>query len=63
MVGLVYAFNVVCFIPDIPIEREKFAPSIVQHLLKPIVLPNAEALKQIMSQETAPLYGCGPDVS
>lgn len=50
MVGLVYAFNVVCFIPDIPVDREKHAPNIVQHLLKPVILPNAAALKQILSR-------------
>lgn len=50
MVGLVYAFNVVTFIPDIPIDREKYAPGIVEHLLRPVVIPNAEALKQILSR-------------
>lgn len=51
MLGLVYAFNVVTFIPDIPIsEKAKHAPGIVQNLLRPVVLPNAEALKQILSK-------------
>lgn len=50
MLGLVYAFNVVTFIPDIPIAREQHAPSIVDNLLRPVVIPNAEALKQILSK-------------
>jgi hypothetical protein len=49
MLGLVYAFNVVAFIPDIPMNRDQFAPAIVQNLLRPVVLPNAEALKHILS--------------
>jgi len=51
MLGLVYAFNVVCFIPDIPIrEKEKFAQGIVDNLLRKVVLPNADTLKYILSQ-------------
>lgn len=50
MLGLVYAFNVVCFIPDIPIGREQYAPAIVQNLLRPVVIPNADALKYILSK-------------
>lgn len=50
MLGLVYSLNVVCFVPDIPVDREKFGPSIMQNLLKPVVLKNAEALKQILSR-------------
>jgi hypothetical protein len=49
MLGLVYSLNVVCFVPDIPVDRDKFAPSIIQNLLKPVVLKNAEALKHILS--------------
>lgn len=50
MVKLVYAFNVVTFIPDIPIAREQYAPSIVKNLLRPVVIPNAETLKHILSK-------------
>ena len=50
MLGLVYAFNVVCFIPEIPVGRERYAPAIVQNLLKPVVIPNAESLKHILSK-------------
>lgn len=50
MLGLVYAFNVVCFIPDIPMNRDQFAPAIVENLLKPVVIPNAETLKYILSK-------------
>lgn len=50
MLGLVYSLNVVCFVPDIPVDRDKFAPSIIQNLLKPVVLKNAATLKHILSQ-------------
>ncbi len=50
MLGLVYAFAVVCFIPDIPMNREQFGAGIVQNLLRPVVLPNADTLKGILSR-------------
>lgn len=48
MLGLIYAFAVVTFVPEIPIGREQFAPSIIENLLRPVVLPNAAALKQLL---------------
>ena len=50
MLGLVYAFNVACFIPDIPDRRDMFAPQIVQNLIKPVIIPNADKLKFILSK-------------
>ena len=47
--GLVYAFNVVMLLPDIS-KREERAPLIIQNLLRPVVLPNAETLKYILSK-------------
>lgn len=47
--GLVYAFNVVMLLTEVP-QREMRAPLIVENLLRPVVLPNAEALKRILSK-------------
>ena len=47
--GLVYAFNVVMLIPSVT-QREVRAPLIINNLLRPVVLPNAEALKHILSK-------------
>ena len=47
--GLVYAFNVVMLIPSVT-RREVRAPLIINNLLRPVVLPNAEALKHILSK-------------
>ena len=49
MLGLVYAFNVVMLLPDVPKAAQR-APLIVQNLLRPVVIPNAEALKSILSK-------------
>ena len=47
--GIVYAFNVVMLIPSVT-QREVRAPLIINNLLRPVVLPNAEALKHILSK-------------
>ena len=49
MIGLVFAFNVVLLIPDFPGAAER-GPAIIQNLLQPVVLPNVEALKHILSK-------------
>lgn len=49
MLGLVYAFNVVMLMPDVP-NAARRAPLIVENLLRLVVLPNAEALKSILSK-------------
>ena len=48
MVSLVFAFNVVMLIPHFPGAREA-GKGIVDNLLRPVVIPNAEAIKQILS--------------
>ncbi len=47
--GLVYAFNVVMLLPSVT-QRDVRAPLIINNLLRPVVMPNAEALKHILSQ-------------
>ena len=47
--GLVYAFNVVMFLTEMP-QREMRAPLVVENLLRPVVIPNAAALKHILSK-------------
>ena len=50
MIGLVFAFNVVLLIPDFPGAAQR-GPAIIQNLLHPVVLPNAETLKGILSRK------------
>ena len=50
MIGLVYAFNVVLLIPDFPGAAQR-GPAIIQNLMHPVVLPNAETLKGILSRK------------
>ena len=47
--GLVYAFNVVMLLPSVT-QQDVRAPIIINNLLRPVVIPNAEALKHILSQ-------------
>ena len=47
--GLVYAFNVVMLLTEMPL-REMRAPLVVENLLRPVVIPNAAALKHILSK-------------
>ena len=47
--GLVYAFNVVMLLPNVS-QRDQRGPLIIENLLRPVVLPNAEALKHILSK-------------
>ena len=47
--GLVYAFNVVMLLPSVT-QQDVRAPLIINNLLRPVVIPNAEALKHILSQ-------------
>lgn len=47
--GLVYAFNVVMLLPNVS-QRDQRGPLIINNLLRPVVLPNAEALKHILSK-------------
>ena len=49
MVGLVFAFNVVLLIPEFP-EAAHRGPAIIDHLMRPVVMPNAETLKHILSK-------------
>ena len=49
MIGLVFAFNVVLLIPDFPEAAERGC-AIVQNLMRPVVMPNAPALKHILSK-------------
>ena len=49
MVGLVFAFNVVLLIPEFP-EAAHRGPAIIDHLMRPVVTPNAETLKHILSK-------------
>ena len=50
MLGLVYAFNVAMLMPDVP-NAAKRAPLIVDNLIRPVVIPNAEALTGILSRK------------
>ena len=47
--GLVYAFNVVMLLPSVS-QRDVRGPLIINNLLRPVVLPNADALKYILSK-------------
>lgn len=47
--GLVYAFNVVMLLNKMP-QREMRAPPVIKNLLHPVVLPNADSLKLILSK-------------
>ena len=47
--GLVFAFNVVMLLPNVS-QREQRGPLIIENLLRPVVLPNADALKYIFSK-------------
>lgn len=47
--GLVYAFNVVMLLPSVS-QRDYRTPLIINNLLRPVVMPNAEALKHILSE-------------
>ena len=47
--GLIYAFNVAILIPDVP-DALKRAPLIVNNLIRPVVIKNAETLKHILSK-------------
>lgn len=49
MLGLLYAFNVVMLMSDVPKAAQR-APLIINNLLRPVVLLNAEALKHILSK-------------
>ncbi len=49
MLGLIYAFNVVMLMSDVPKATQR-APLIINNLLRPVVLPNAEVLKHILSK-------------
>lgn len=49
MIGLVFAFNVVLLIPEFPGAAQR-GPAIVQNLMRPVVMPNADTLKYILSK-------------
>lgn len=49
MIGLVFAFNVVLLIPDFPGAAQR-GPAIIQNLMRPVVMPNADTLKYILSK-------------
>ena len=49
MVGLIFAFNVVLLIPDFP-EAAQRGPAIIQNLMRPVVTPNVDTLKYILSK-------------
>ena len=49
MIGLVFAFNVVLLIPDCP-EAAQRGSAIVENLMRPVVMPNADTLKYILSK-------------
>lgn len=51
MIGLVFAFNVVLLIPDFP-EAAQRGPAIIQNLMHPVVMPNADTLKYILSKKS-----------
>lgn len=46
---LVYAFNVVMFLTEMS-QREMRAPLVIENLLRPVIIPNAETLKNILSK-------------
>ena len=48
MMGLVFAFNSVMVIPILP--DKKWAPNLVNNLLRPVVIPNAATLKHLLSK-------------
>ena len=50
-VGLVFAFNVVLLIADVP-EAAQRGQAIVEQLMRPVVMPNKDALKHILSSST-----------
>lgn len=47
--GLLYALNVVLYMGTDSDRMEKFAPQIMENLLRPVVIPNEQALKSILS--------------
>ena len=49
MIGLVFAFNVVLLIPDFPGAAQR-GPAIIRNLMRPVVMPNADTLKYILSK-------------
>ncbi len=49
MVGLVFAFNVVLLIPDFPGAAQR-GPAIIENLMRPVVTPNADTLKYLLSK-------------
>ena len=49
MIGLVFAFNVVLLIPDFPGAAQR-GPAIIQNLMRPVVMPNVDTLKYILSK-------------
>lgn len=49
MIGLVFAFNVVLLIPDFPGAAQR-GPAIIQNLMRPVVTPNKDTLKYILSK-------------
>ena len=49
MVGLVFAFNVVLLIPDFPGAAQR-GPAIIENLMHPVVMPNVDTLKYILSK-------------
>ena len=49
MIGLVFAFNVVLLIPDFP-EAAQRGPAIIDNLMRPVVMPNKDTLKYILSK-------------
>ena len=49
MIGLVFAFNVVLLIPDFP-EAAQRGPAIIDNLMRPVVMPNKDTRKYILSK-------------
>ena len=49
MIGLVFAFNVVLLIPDFP-EAAQRGPAIIDNLMRPVVTPNVDTLKYVLSK-------------
>ena len=49
MIGLVFAFNVVLLIPDFPGAAQR-GPAIIQNLMRPVVMPNVDTLKYVLSK-------------
>ncbi len=50
MIGLIFAFNVVLLIPDFPGAAQR-GPAIIKNLMQPVVMPNAAAIKHILSKK------------